>query len=91
MNPRQLREADLRYWADYSPRAVTFAADDPETVPCPALVTEVADPHGVVGRTVVRVPWALSEIELAHLANGGTLWLSTWGGLPPHMLEVQAP
>lgn len=40
---------------------------------------------------VVRVPWKPDEIELMHLAQGGTIWLSTWGGLPPHMLEVQEP
>jgi hypothetical protein len=33
----------------------------------------------------------LDEIELAALAHGGTIWLSTWGGLPAHQLEVQAP
>lgn len=91
MSPRDIIDADLAYWADYSPTVVTYAADDPETAPCPAVVTDVPDPYGVIGRRVVRVPWTLSEIELAHLAKGGTLWLSTWGGLPPHMLEVQAP
>lgn len=42
-------------------------------------------------RPVVRVAWELDEIELARLAKGGTLWLSTWGGLPVHMLEVVEP
>lgn len=81
----------MYYWSDYSPRPVVYAADDPTFAPCPALITTVADPHGVVGDTVVRIAWTLDEIELANLAKGGTLWLSTWGGLPPHMLEVQAP
>jgi hypothetical protein len=36
----------------------------------------------------VHVPWELDEIELATLANGGTLWLSCWGGLPVHQLQV---
>lgn len=43
------------------------------------------------GRGVVRTAYKLDEIELAHLARGGTLWLSCWGGLPVHMLEVQPP
>lgn len=90
MTPRLLTDADLAYWADYEPRAATYAADDPDTSPCPAVITTVADPHGVIGTTCVRVPWTLSEIELMDLAKGGTLWLSCWGGLPPHMLEVQA-
>jgi len=91
MNPRPIVDTDLRYWADLHPRVVTYAADDPDTSPCPAIITTVPDPFGKVGPTVVRVPWELSEIELMHLAKGGTLWLSTWGGLPPHMLEVSAP
>jgi len=91
MNPRQITEADLAYWSGQNPQVLVFAADDPDTTPCPAILTEVEDPHGVVGSHVVRVAWELSEIELMHLVKGGTLWLSTWGGLPPHMLEVQAP
>ena len=91
MIPRPITDADLGYWGDFVCERVTFAADDPDTIPCPALATLVPDPHGVVGTYVVRVAWQLDEIELAHLATGGTLWLSTWGGLPPHMLEVSAP
>jgi hypothetical protein len=37
---------------------------------------------------VSRVPWTLDDDEIARLAGGGTLWLSCWGGLPMHMLEV---
>lgn len=93
MRPRELRDTDLGYWADLDPRPVTFAADDETFEPCPAIVTTDGTPGSgnVGGGTVVRVPWQLDEVELAHLARGGTLWLSTWGGLPPHMLEVQAP
>jgi hypothetical protein len=92
--PRPIIDADLDYWStnyDEHPRPMVFVADDPTCSPCPALVTLVPDPHGVIGATVVRVPYQLDEIELAALARGGTLWLSTWGGLPPHMLEVQLP
>jgi hypothetical protein len=53
----------------------------------PALVT--VDPDR--GTHIIRVPFELDEIEVAHLARGGTLWLSTWGGLPIHMMEVQEP
>ena len=91
MLPRPIKDADLAYWADFNPRPTTFAADDPTFEPCPALITTEPDNHGVVGGVVVRVPWQLTEIELVHLAKGGTLWLSTWGGLPPHALEVSAP
>jgi hypothetical protein len=91
MMPRPIIPADLDYWADLDPKPVTYAADDETFNECPALVTCDDTPGTARLDTVVRVPWTLNEIELAHLANGGTLWLSTWGGLPPHMLEVQEP
>lgn len=54
-------------------------------IPCPTVQTRTD--HGLV----VRVPWVLNEIDLAHLAQGGTLWVSVWGGLPPHSVQVQEP
>jgi hypothetical protein len=45
----------------------------------------------VDGEPVIRVPWKPDEIDLAHLARGGTLWVSSHGGLFPHHLEVQEP
>lgn len=89
MRPRAITDADLEYWSSLNPRPVTMTGPgevDAGIEPCPALVTD-GDQFG----QVVRVPWELDEIELAALAKGGTLWLSTWGGLPVHMLEVQAP
>ncbi len=79
----------MAYWGDLNPRPATFTGPgeiEAGVEPCPAIVTD-GDQFG----PVVRVAWTLSEIELAHLARGGTLWLSTWGGLPMHMLEVQEP
>jgi ligand-binding sensor domain-containing protein len=79
----------LAYWADQMPaEAITMRAPAEMTdcSDCAAIVTEPKD-----GEVVVRVAWKPNEIELAHLARGGTIWLSTWGGLPPHMLEVQEP
>lgn len=80
----------LAYWADYNPQRAVFTAPDdpPNCEPCPALVTDSSDRDG---SKVVRVAWKLDEVELANLARGGTIWLSTWGGLPAHMLEVQPP
>lgn len=78
----------VAYWAEQNP--VTLVMRAPEGMEncedCSAIAT--TDESGV---TVVRVAWKPDEIDLAHLARGGTIWLSTWGGLPPHMLEVQAP
>lgn len=89
MKPRPITEADMAYWADLNPRPATISGPgeiEADIEPCPAVITD-GDEFGIV----VRVPWELNEIELTHLARGGTLWLSTWGGLPIHMMEVQEP
>jgi hypothetical protein len=89
MRPRPITEADMAYWSNLNPRQTLVSGPgeiEADIEPCPAVITD-GDEFG----TVVRVPWQLDEIELAHLAKGGTLWLSTWGGLPIHMIEVQAP
>ena len=83
-----MTEADLAYWADANPRPATFTAPgeiEAGVDPCPGLIAD-----SDLGK-VCLVAWTLDEIELAHLACGGTLWLSTWGGLPVHRLLVQAP
>lgn len=90
MRPRPITPADLDRWAPYDPQPTRFTGPDEVEhgiEPCPAIVTS---DHDGLGR-VVRVPWELDEIELAHLARTGTIWLSTWGGLPVHSLEVQEP
>ena len=92
MQPRELRPADLDYWAAGNPRTTVFTAPGEQEAgfePCAAIITDDTDltTYGFV----VRTPWTLSEIDLVDLAKGGTLWLSTWGGLPPHMIEVQPP
>lgn len=93
MKPRRAdTPADLAYWAELNPVPTTFGAPegmDDSVAPCPALITESSD-ASFPGH-VVRVAWTLDEIELAQLARGGTLWLSTFGALVPHFLEVQPP
>ncbi len=37
----------------------------------------------------IHVAWQPDEIDLVRLAHGGTVWLTTLGGLPPHRLEVR--
>lgn len=91
MNPRSITQDDIDLFEEngLNPRVVTFAADDPTFTPTAALITDDSMGSPVGNGNVVRVPWQLDEIELMHLATGGTLWLSTWGGLPPHALFVQ--
>jgi hypothetical protein len=57
--------------------------EGPDVIPCPTLLAD----HPEVGQ-ITHVAYRLDEIELAHLAQGGTLWLTTWGGLPIHRLDV---
>lgn len=92
MKPRDITTADMAYWSDLLPERRTFTGPgevEAGVKPCAALVTN--DTMGGEFGRVVRVPWTFDEIEVAHIAKGGTLWLSTWGGLPMHMLEVQEP
>lgn len=90
MRPIQATEAQLAKWADEDPHVAVIGgpAEGPDVIPCPAVITF---PEGRGAPPVVRVAWQLDEIDLAHLAKGGTLWLSTWGGLPIHLLEVEPP
>jgi hypothetical protein len=37
----------------------------------------------------ISVPWQPDEIDVARLAHGGTVWLTTIGALFPHRLEVR--
>lgn len=89
MNPRPITGADLEWWGPGSRPARYTGPDevDADIEPCPAVQSPARDGFG----EMVHVPWTLDEIELAHLAQGGTLWLTTWGSLPIHSLQVQAP
>ena len=80
----------IAYWSarhlEAQPSVMACPPGMPDCEPAAVILTR--DEYGA---RVVRVGWKPNEIELAHLAQGGTLWLSQWGGLAPHMLEVQAP
>ena len=83
MNPRPITEDDLTFWADLNPQPARYTAPgevDEGIEPCPAL--NLSDGE-------IAVPWTLDEIELTHLAKGGTLWLVVRGYLPVHGLFVE--
>lgn len=86
----EIDEAMTAYWSELDPVLAEFQPPEgmDSCAPCVALVTKPSDGTDAF---VVRVPWRPDEVELAHLAHGGTVWLSTWGSLPPHMLEVAPP
>ncbi len=78
------------YWRDLDPHPVTFQPP-PGSTDCDPAQTIVTASESDMKVQVVRTAWKPDEIDLAALAQGGTVWLSTWGSLPPHMLEVQPP
>jgi hypothetical protein len=83
VNPRTITADDLEFWADRNPQPARYTAPgeiDEGIEPCPALNLSEGE---------IAVPWALDEIELAHLAKGGTLWLVVRGYLPVHGLFVE--
>lgn len=85
----------LAYWTredQPTPPAVFVIGgpeEGPDVIPCPTVVT-VDRVEGVEGYIrSFHVPIALDPDELAALASGGTLWLTTFGSLPIHRLDVQ--
>lgn len=92
---KNLTPEHVDYWrtVDPDPQVRVFTAPAEIEVgiePAVGLVTQPQDAADL-GVPCVRVAWKPDEIDMANLIHGGTIWLSTWGGLPPHMLEVQAP
>jgi hypothetical protein len=81
-------EDQMGYWAGYPAHLVRFQPPTDGPANCSPVATVVT--HTDDG-SVVRVPWRVDDIEVDQLRRGGTLWLSQWGGLAPHALEVQPP
>jgi hypothetical protein len=93
MNPRDITQVDVDYYDESDAEIVIGRAlitgpgeEESGIEPCPAIVSEQRD-----GQRLVHVAWVLDEIEMMHLVKGGTLWLTTWGGLPIHAMHVQEP
>lgn len=84
MNPRPITREDLEWWGPESSVASFTGPGEIEAdiEPCPAVVSPNSDGFG----GMIHVAWVLDEVELAHLAKGGTLWLTCWGHLPIHSL-----
>lgn len=90
MRPRPPTNHDLDHWATEDgnrPEAFVIGGPEegPEVIPCPTLV---GVDEQFAGARVFHVPYVLDEIEVAALAHGGTLWLTTYGGLPIHRVEI---
>jgi hypothetical protein len=90
---REFTDEHVRFWSEYEAHVAVFTTPDEQAVgiePALGIITQPREPADL-GAICVRVAWKPDEIDLAHLARGGTIWLSCWGGLPPHYLQVQAP
>lgn len=89
MQPREITPGDRELWAELHPREFTFAAPEqvsPDAVlPCQALVTDDADG---ISHQVIRVPWQPDDNDIARIAAGGTIWLSSHSMLPVHSIAV---
>ena len=88
MKPTPVTDDHIAAFHDGNPEAVKrmFAAppDSLNVEPCEAVVHRSSD-----GETaVIRVPMELEPGDLAALQNGGTVWVSMWGGLAPFAVEV---
>lgn len=86
MEPREPTDEEVEAWAIHdndtttARRVLGGPEEGSDVIPCPTVVSFDAG--------LCRVAYQLDEIELAHLARGGTLWLTTWGLLPVHLLSV---
>jgi hypothetical protein len=90
---KEFTEEMLGYWREYEYTLATFSAPAERELgiePALGIVTKALPGMEELGH-VVRVAWRPSEIDVVHLAHGGILWLSSWGGLPAHQLEVAPP
>lgn len=55
----------------------------PDCEPAEVVLTPAGD-----GGALIHFPWQPDEIDVAALAQGGTVWLTLWGGMPPVELQV---
>ena len=94
MIPVEATKEQIEWWAERDGsegEKVTIGgpAEGPDVIPCPTLVTRGVDlGDGYIGN-LFHVALQLDEIEVAALTQGGTLWLTTFGSLPIHLVEVQ--
>lgn len=85
MIPVEATPEQVAYWTErdgceQQPVIMGGPEEGPDVIPCPTLIAR--------GVNCCHVAMRLDEIEVAHLATGGTLWLTTWGGLQIHLVEV---
>jgi hypothetical protein len=86
-----IQQGHLDYWREFQCSVAWFTSPveaDVGIKPAVGIITQPVTPQDLEV-AAVRVAWKPTEEEIEHLKEGGTIWLSCWGGLPPHFLEVQ--
>lgn len=90
----------LAYWRRDDQAAEPFVLliggpeEGPDVIPCPTAISVHNNPDDAnLGERSVEyhIPIRLDEVELDHMATGGTLWFTTYGLIPIHRVEVQPP
>ncbi|MDP1795202.1 MAG: hypothetical protein Q8K63_13785 [Acidimicrobiales bacterium] len=80
----------LAYWqsdptiARIQPLTIGGPPEEPDCEPVPAIATVSGEGDGIF-----RVGLTAGDVATTMLAQGGLLWLSMWGRVAPHSLEVQ--
>ena len=87
----QLTDDHFRYWSDQAAFVRPLIMRCPDDMPHCSDCQTIATADTPDGQHTIRVAWRPNVEDIANLAQGGTIWLSCVGGLPPHFLEVQAP
>lgn len=82
MKHRAVQADDFVQWPDGARVVMHPAPGDEEEV-------EAAECLAEMGGGAIHVPWQPDELDVAALANGGTVWLTVLGGLAPHKIEVR--
>ena len=90
---RQFTKDHEAYWSAYECSLAVFTSPEEQAEgiqPALAIVTCPRDSDDL-GNHVARIAFKPNELDLAALAQGGTIWLSFVGTVPIHCVEVQPP
>lgn len=92
MDPKPVSPEHVAWWFE-TPGSEPVATN----IRPPAGMTGVGTVQAVVttdpdsGLQHVHIPWQPDPDDIAHLASGGTLWVSCIGGVAPMSVAVQPP
>lgn len=82
----ELTDEQVAYWEGGKRIQLKAPPDSTDVTDCMGVITGLNTDD-----KEIHVAWKPNEIELMRMAQGGTIWLTCVGSLPPHRVEVQAP